>query len=76
MGLGEAQLLGMVLALIVGLRHRQRTEGGITQLAVVVLCGQDDPGGSFIQRLWDTQSKKAAACECAESQIGEQTGST
>lgn len=53
LGLGESQLLGVILALVVGLRHRQRTEGGVAQLAVVVLCGQDDPGGPFIQRLQD-----------------------
>lgn len=55
LGLGESQLLGVVLALVVGLCHRQRTEGGVTQLAVVILCGQDDPGGSFIQRLQDAK---------------------
>lgn len=58
LGLGESQLLGVVLALVVGLRHRQRTEGGVAQLAVVVLCGQDDPCGPFVQRLRDTANTK------------------
>lgn len=31
----------MVLALVVGLRHGRGAEGGITQLAIVILCGQD-----------------------------------
>lgn len=51
LGLGESQPLGVVLALVVGLCDRQRAEGGVTQLTVVVLRGQDDPGGPPVQRL-------------------------
>lgn len=52
MGFSEPQFLGVVLALVVCLSDGQRTERGITQLTVVVLCGQDDPGCPFIQSLW------------------------
>ena len=41
----------MVLAVVVGLSDGQRAERGVTQLTVVVLCGQDDPRGPLVQRL-------------------------
>ena len=56
LGLSEPQFLGVVLALVVGLCDCRRTEGGVTQLTIVVLCGQDDPGRPLIQRL-PTQDK-------------------
>ena len=37
----QPQPLGMILALIVSLGHSRRTEGGITELTVIVFCGQD-----------------------------------
>lgn len=64
LGLGESQFLGVVLALIVGLCNCQWTEGGVTQLTIVVLCGQDDPGCPFIQRL--RERDKAVLCQCGE----------
>lgn len=37
----QTKSLGVVLALVVGLCHRRRAEGGVAQLTVVILCGQD-----------------------------------
>lgn len=40
---GQTKSLGVVLPLVVRLCHRGGAEGGVTQLTVVILCGQDHP---------------------------------
>lgn len=70
LSLSEPQLLGVVLALIVCLSDCQRAERGITQLTVVIFCGQDDAGRPFIQGLW-TQDK-AGVCDVVKGR-GEST---
>ena len=51
LGLGQPQPLGVVLPLVVSLCHGRGAEGGVAQLTVVVLCGQDHPSGPF-ERQW------------------------
>lgn len=46
MGLGKPYPFGMVLALVMSMGYSGGAERRITQFAVVVLSGQDDPAGA------------------------------
>lgn len=61
LGLGKPYPFGMVLALVMSMGYSGGAEGGITQLAVVILCGQDDPAGADKGRLQWRKSKARLA---------------
>lgn len=46
LGLCKPYAFGMVFALVMSMCYSGGAEGRITQFAVVVLCGQDDPAGT------------------------------
>lgn len=61
LGLGKPDPFGMVLALVMSMGDSGGAEGGIAQLAVVVLCGQDDPTGADKGRLqWGRSNARLA----------------
>lgn len=59
----QPQSLGVILPLIVSLSHGRRTKGGITELTVIVLCGQDHSasrlkGAHLTSKTQETRLKK------------------
>lgn len=61
LGLDKPYTFGMVLALVMSMGYSGGAEGGITQLAVVILCGQDDPAGADKGRLqWGRSNARLA----------------
>lgn len=72
LGLGKAYPFGMVLALVMSMGYSRGAEGGITQLAVVVLCGQDDPAGADKRRLqWGRSDTRLALITIALVSLNE-----
>ena len=57
LGLSEPEPLGVILALVMGVCHSGGAEGRVTQLAVVVLRGQDDPAGALEGRLREREGQ-------------------
>lgn len=61
LGLSKPYPFGMVFALVMSMGYSGGAKGGITQLAVVVFCGQDDPAGTDKGRLqWGRSNVRLA----------------
>lgn len=63
---------GMVFALVMSVSYSGGAERRITQLAVVILCGQDDPAGADKGRLhWGRSNARTALITIALVSLNE-----